>query len=163
MSKYDFPRNGDDISLNKLSSTSTLFEFSNNNLDMPIFYHYPDNFSTILSIEYSKILNDFQSNCYYPIYARLEESYLKRFPCHIISSVSIKSDLIFFIIRHQVSQIMILMFDIFHIAGVKMLWWLHWIFHFTYFFITFDLIVHMYIFSLEVVLDSFFFFFLYHK
>ena len=132
MSKFDFQFYDDDDSLQKISSTLNSLETIDRNLDMPIFYYYPDEFSITHSIESSQVVDVLQSSFYDSIYVWLEESYLKRFPCPIcLHFIDTSSNLILSIFQYEVFQFILLVFDMFYFAGLQMLRWLHWLFHFT--------------------------------
>ena len=73
MSKFDFQFYDDDVSLQKIPSTIASLETIDRNLDMPLFYYYPNEFSITHSIESSQVVDVLQSSFYDPIYAWLEE------------------------------------------------------------------------------------------
>ena len=107
------------ISLNEISSIKTFPESSN-------FLRLYDEMSNQFIESYS-----FQSNFHDPFYARLEESYLKRFHFHFPFFENNGFDLIFSIFQHETSRFPILIFNEFHFSELEMLQWLHWLFDFT--------------------------------
>jgi len=99
---------------------------------MPLFDYYPDELAITHSIESSRVLDLLQSSFYDPIYAWLEESYFKRFSCHLLLPfVNISSNLILSIFQYEAFQFILLIFDMFYFAGLQMLQWLYWLFDFT--------------------------------
>ena len=132
MSKFDFQFYNDDLSLQKISSTLTSLETTHRNLDMPLFYYYPDEFSITHSIKSSQVVDVLQSSFYDSIYFWLKGPDLKRFPCLIfLPFVDTWSNLILSIFPYEAFQFILLIIDMFYFAGLQMLWWLHWLFHFT--------------------------------
>ena len=71
-----------------------------------------------------------QLDFYDPIYTWLEESFIKRFPCHLSCFVHTKFDLIS-LFQFKVFQFPIFIHDLFSLAGFKLREWLHWKFSFT--------------------------------
>ena len=84
VSKFDFQIYDDDTSSQNISSTLTFPGSFNHNLDMLLFDYYPDKIAISHSIESSQDLDLLQSSFYDPVYAWLEESYFKRFSCHLL-------------------------------------------------------------------------------
>ena len=107
------------ISLNEISSINTFPESSN-------FLHLYDEMSNQFIESYS-----FQSDFHDLFYARLEESYLKRFHFHFPFFENNGFDLIFSIFQHEASRFPILIFNEFYFSELEMLQWLHWLFDFT--------------------------------
>ena len=132
MSNFNFQIYGDDTSLQNISSTLTSPGSFDHNLDMPLFDYYPNEIAITHSIESSRVLDLLQSSFYVPIYAWLEESYFKIFSCHLLLPfVNISSNLILSIFQYEAFLFILLIFDMFYFAGLQMLQWLHWLFHFT--------------------------------
>ena len=130
MSKFDFQIYDDDTSSQNISSTLTFPGSFDHNLDMPLFDYYPDELAITHSIESSQVLDLLQSSFYDPVYAWLEESYFKRFSCHLFLSF-VDTNLIFSIFQCEAFQFILLIFDMFYFAGLQMLQCLYWLFYFT--------------------------------
>jgi hypothetical protein len=81
------PLQFNDISLKEIFSIQSSFHFANHDPLMPCCdYNHDENF--VFSNEIIQTSNTYQSSFYDPIYDCLEESFLKKFPCHYFSFVS---------------------------------------------------------------------------
>ena len=98
-----------------------------------------DSFSRILNHTSDKCLFShgsheksisFRLDFYDPIYAWWEESFIKRFPCHPLCFVHTKFDLVCFL-HFELFPFLMLILDLFSLAGLKLREWLHWKFSFT--------------------------------
>ena len=109
----------DDIMLKDTIFIDPFSRILNHTSDKSLFSHDSHEKSIFLQLDFYDL-----------IYPWLEESFIKRFPCHISCFVHTKFDLIYFI-RFKVFQFPILIPDSFSLAGFKLREWLHWKYTFT--------------------------------
>lgn len=109
----------DDIVLKNTFSTDSFSRILN---------HTPD--KLLVSHDSHKKSLDLQLDFYDPIFTWLEESFSKRFPCHLLCFVHTKLDLISFLCC-KIFQFPILIHHLSSLAGFTLREWLHWKFSFT--------------------------------
>ena len=120
-----------DIVLKSSFSTEPLSQFFNHITDKIHFSYDPHEIS-IFSMNALQTSCHFQHNFYDPIFYWLEESFIKKFPCHISFFVhKTIVDLIFPMFPFEALRFRILIHNLFSFAGFKLRDWLHRKFDYT--------------------------------